>query len=86
MMPAVQLMAFRGNMGQENSLWTVEECRVHQPFIITRNLIMLLCNAVAPEIPNQNLSRTVFPISFHPSLPCVLSPEASGAISQSGKF
>lgn len=68
-MPAVQLMALSGNMGWENSLSMAEECRVHQPFIITRNLILLLCTTVVPEIPNQNLSVTVFPISFHPSLP-----------------
>lgn len=69
MVPAVQLMPLGGNVGQENSLWMAEECRVHRLLIITRNLILLLCTVVTPEIPNLNLSVTVFPISFHPSLP-----------------
>lgn len=91
-MPAVQLMALRGNVGQENSLWMAEECRVYPPFSRTRNLILLLCSAVAPKIPNQKPSVTAFPISFHLSLTqytllqCVLSPEAPGAISRSGKL
>lgn len=68
-MPAVQLMALRGNMGWENSLSIAEEWRVHQPFIITRNPILLLCITGVPEIPNHNLSVAVFPISFHHSLP-----------------